>query len=239
MLIEQAARRGRAWVRAFLSGNPGVTAWLRSDDVEGCDRMLGEATRAFGSAGRPPTWPDYGLLIGRAMVDVYAGEPARGFARLEAQRHAYARARLTKGRGLRSLHYVIHRGGCATSALASQRPGTSYQRAVWREAARHSAALLRGAGSAALLGMAEQFDAAVALADAQHERALGHLRAAVKLLDCGGAAANAAAARRRLGQLSRGTEGASLLVAGDAWLSAQGIRNLDAMTELLCPGCRV
>jgi hypothetical protein len=47
----------------------------------------------------------------------------------------------------------------------------------------------------------------------------------------------AAAARRRLGQLLGGTEGASLAESAEAFMRARGVSNLEAMTELLCPGC--
>jgi hypothetical protein len=49
---------------------------------------------------------------------------------------------------------------------------------------------------------------------------------------------HAAAARRRLGELLGGDEGKSLLAEGDAVMRAQRIVNLDAVTEMLCAGCR-
>ena len=45
-----------------------------------------------------------------------------------------------------------------------------------------------------------------------------------------------AAARRRLGELLGGTEGAELLQQGDAAMRAQGVKEVDAMTELFVPG---
>lgn len=48
----------------------------------------------------------------------------------------------------------------------------------------------------------------------------------------------AAAARRRLGELIGGDEGRALLAEGDAVMRAQRVVNLDAVTEMLCAGCR-
>jgi hypothetical protein len=50
----------------------------------------------------------------------------------------------------------------------------------------------------------------------------------------------AAAARRRLGELTGGEEGRSLAAQAERWLAAQGVRNLERMTRLLVPlprGC--
>ena len=49
----------------------------------------------------------------------------------------------------------------------------------------------------------------------------------------------AASARRRLGQLLGGDEGTALLAAGDAFMRAQGVKNLEALTEVSCPGLRL
>jgi hypothetical protein len=48
----------------------------------------------------------------------------------------------------------------------------------------------------------------------------------------------AAAARRRLGELIGGDEGKGLIAAGDAVMRAERIEDLDAVTEMLCAGCR-
>jgi eukaryotic-like serine/threonine-protein kinase len=46
-----------------------------------------------------------------------------------------------------------------------------------------------------------------------------------------------AALRRRLGQWLGGDEGRGLLRSGEVFMNSQGVRDLDAMSELLCPGC--
>jgi hypothetical protein len=48
---------------------------------------------------------------------------------------------------------------------------------------------------------------------------------------------HAAAARRRLGQLTGGEEGRKLIEEADAWMAAQQVRNPARMTVLLAPDC--
>jgi hypothetical protein len=42
-----------------------------------------------------------------------------------------------------------------------------------------------------------------------------------------------------LGQLLGGDEGRQLIALGDTFMEGQGVRELDAMTELNCPGFRL
>jgi len=46
----------------------------------------------------------------------------------------------------------------------------------------------------------------------------------------------AAAARRRLGQLMGGAEGAELIAAADRWMNAQRIKKPARLTRMLAPG---
>jgi hypothetical protein len=48
-------------------------------------------------------------------------------------------------------------------------------------------------------------------------------------------ALHATVARRRLGELLGGNEGAGLVVAADAWMREHGVRDPDRMAALLAP----
>jgi len=80
------------------------------------------------------------------------------------------------------------------------------------------------------------FEAALAHGLNQPTRAHLALRRAVDELELAGYAMYTAAARRRLGQLIGGAEGRMLVANGERFMSSQGARDLEAITELHCPG---
>jgi hypothetical protein len=65
---------------------------------------------------------------------------------------------------------------------------------------------------------------------------MGWLRAAADAMDESGSRMHAAATRRRLGQL-QGPRGTELLARSERLMAEEGIQNIEAMTECLCPGC--
>ena len=149
---------------------------------------------------------------------------------------AYVRSQLVKGVGIGSAGYNGHRGKCAAAALRSAKGANPGQHERARAAVRDSIVDLRRNGSAKSLGLAATLEAALALDASTPHRAGELLRDAVAHLDAAGNAMLAAAARRRLGQLLGGDEGTALLAAGDAFMRTQGVKNLEGLTEVSCPG---
>lgn len=82
------------------------------------------------------------------------------------------------------------------------------------------------------------FDAGLALHAGNVELGANHLRAAARGFDENDMAMYAAAARRRLGELIGGDEGKALLAQSESAMRAQRVVDLDAITEMLCAGCR-
>jgi hypothetical protein len=70
----------------------------------------------------------------------------------------------------------------------------------------------------------------------EREAAAGELQAAVSGLDQAELALNAAAARRRLGELQGGDEGRARVEEANAWMRGQGIKDPARMTALYAPG---
>lgn len=237
-LIDEAFRRGRIWLAAMLSGNASITAWLAPDDAQGYRDLLDEAHRRWPRRS-PRQWPDYALVTGEAMLSLYVGEPEHGVRLLEQERAAHRESLLTRGTGSRSLRLAIGAASCSVASLpeAARRGRTEDVRA--RTAIVHGTiARLGKSGAPAWLGLAAAFEAGCAFASDEPERALGWLHRAIDLLEPAGVAMHAAAARRRLGQHIGGDEGTRLVSAAEQQLRAQGIANIEAMTEFLCPGCR-
>jgi hypothetical protein len=236
-LIEEAFRRGRVWAGAMLSGFAGMPAWLCLDDPQGYRVQLRDARRQWRERA-PLRWPDYFMLVGEATLEIYTGDPARGFTLLTARHADYRRARLTTGASVGAAAYAGHLARCAASALRAGTP-SSLQRGVWRQSIADTRARLARAGSVKGQAEAHALQAALALDDGEREQACAALRSAIAAFDTAELGLCAAAARRRLGQLLAGEQGRELIAAGDAFMSSQGVKNVEASTELGCPGCRV
>jgi hypothetical protein len=66
--------------------------------------------------------------------------------------------------------------------------------------------------------------------------ARAHLTEAMAVFASADMALHAEVARRRLGQVLGGDEGAALVAAAEAWMRAHDIAHVDRMTRLLAPG---
>jgi hypothetical protein len=234
-LLASAHERGNVLVVSAMSGWAGSPAWLVGDDTTAYRERLAEARRLW-SPQREMQWPDWFLLTGEVMLSLYAGEPGSGFSRVHALWPAYHRSISARTEVVRAMNHWA-RGGCALSAL--QRPGVGDDTRKERlaVAARDADSLSRLSlrqGRAWGLGLR----AGLALSRRDHDTAAVELRAALVAFEEVGYAMYAAAARRRLGELLAGDEGRTLLARGDAAMRAEGVVNLDAMTEMLVPGCR-
>jgi hypothetical protein len=82
------------------------------------------------------------------------------------------------------------------------------------------------------------FEGALEVHAGRRDRSMSALQRSLAHLDADGLAMHAAATRRRLGQMLGGTRGSELLAAGDDFMHAQSVKNLEAMTELHCSGYR-
>jgi hypothetical protein len=79
-------------------------------------------------------------------------------------------------------------------------------------------------------------DAALAVQRGATERGVALLRRALGAFERAETRMFVAAARRRLGEMVGGDEGRQLISRGDEVMSEQGVTDLDAETELNCPG---
>jgi hypothetical protein len=236
-LVDDAFRRGRVWAGAMMSGFAGMPAWIAPDDPDGYRRQLAEAGRHW-HPRREPQWPDFVLLLGEAALAIYVGDPMRGFDLLQENQARYSRSQLTRGKGTGRAGHAMHRGRSAAAALRAEAKG-SHRRPILREVLESSAVSLRRFSGASSRGYADTLEAALALDRGDQESGCRSLESAVAILDEEDRRMHSAAARRRLGQLLGGDEGAQLVHAAEMAMIGQGIRNVEAMTEFGCPGCRM
>jgi hypothetical protein len=82
------------------------------------------------------------------------------------------------------------------------------------------------------------FQGALAAHRGDREASLLALSRSLAHLEVDGLAMHVAAARRRIGQMLGGERGRELVSAGDAFMASQTVVNLEATTELHCPGYR-
>jgi hypothetical protein len=235
-LVDEALRRGRVWAGAMLSGFAGMPAWLGVDGGRGYRRQLAEVARYWTPRSRPH-WPDYVLLMGEALVSIYEGQPQQGFALLEGRRAAYERYMLSNEPGRGQVSYDVHQGRCAASALGMLPVASGRsERKSWALQLRRSVVTVEKHGSAKARGLATLFQAALSFDRGPREGAIELLRRALAAFERAEMHMYAAACQRRLGELVGGDEGRALLARGDAFMQGQEVRDVEAETEMYCPG---
>jgi tetratricopeptide (TPR) repeat protein len=241
-LVDEALRRGRVWTGAMLSGFAGMPAWLGVHGAESYRHQLAEVAKSWTPRSRPH-WPDYVLLMGEALLGIFEGRPEDGFALLEARREAYERYMLSRGPGIGPVGYAVHQGRCAASALGAARPGSAArvgaredQRKAWAAHLRRAIRLVEKYGSPKARGIATLFEAVLSYERGARESGLGLLRQSLAAFERAEMHMYAAACRRRLGELVGGDEGRELVARGEAFMQRQAVRDIEAETEMSCPG---
>jgi tetratricopeptide (TPR) repeat protein len=198
----------------------------RPDDV---DASLAAAIRR---------WPNGGYIrdcagpLQLARVRLYAQDGVRArTASLEQAARAEAAGMLhNQHQRLESWHV---RGAAAlAAALAESQP-----RALLAEATR-AAGKIDKERMAWSQPLALLLRAGVAGVKAAPEPAMALLEQAIAQLDANQMALYAAAARRRLGQVRGGADGAELMTEAEAWMASHCVRNPELMSAMLVPGFR-
>lgn len=163
------------------------------------------------------------------LIDLYAGRPGAAHDRLQGKR---------TDRGPAAMHALtlfrcIARENEARSMLAAAAAGiepAGNLRRVGRMAKALAAERVRYAD-----GWSQLLRAGVHAAQ-RHPCAADSYRKATDDLWSADLGLYAAAARRRLGQLTDGAAGRDLIAAADEWMTSQGVKNPVRMTAMLAPG---
>jgi hypothetical protein len=169
-------------------------------------------------------------LLALTFIDLYDGQPERALERIRSQwqplrRSMLMRLQITAGQA----RYLRATASLAVAARVGP-SGDPHVEAALRDAealetigARWTiahAALVRGS-AASLRGDAGEAERALAAAMEGFEALELKLFAAV--------------ARRRLGEVRGGAEGAALAHAADAWMTAEGVVRPDAIARMIAP----
>jgi hypothetical protein len=232
-LSTQAEQRDDALTITVLATGVAHGAWLVRDGVDEAERRLQRArelwvTSAFDRTRLRALHAEIGLAF-------YADAPERAWASLERDRTALEASGLLRAPS-ESVVHALARG--ATAAWLARRPGkVSLEHAALMDLAEAAARLAERGVPNDLEIPALAFRTALAFARGEPDAAAMHLRAIIAHGEERPAAMFAAAARRRLGQLIGGDDGAALLATGEAAMRAQSVAVPEAMTRYLLPGC--
>lgn len=163
------------------------------------------------------------------MLSIYQHDPLRGLALLDQAERGTVKP-------VHRLSRQLLRGLCGAAALSCARDGRAQLDTERLRRQVRSTALQLDTRSTR--GFAHVLEAACAIDAGEYEAAARELALAASKFEELSMSMLAAAARRRLGELSGGQPGRDLVAAADQVMRAQAVENPDAMTELLCPGCR-
>ncbi len=217
--LRDAAHRGDRYLEATVT-RFFIAVWLAEDDPAGARAQLARLSWAP-PAGGYHIQHFYELGAG-AEIDIYEGKvrgdgiPA-GFAEVE-------RSHLMRIQILRAYANWLR----GRLALAAPLPAP--------DEAERRAAHLEGEGPPYARAFGRLLRAGVAVSRAAPSEAVRFLRDAVTVAEEDGFGLIAALARRRLGALLGGDEGAALVAAADAFMTGEGIRRPERIAAVYAPG---
>jgi hypothetical protein len=144
---------------------------------------------------------------------------------------------LRRGSATGRVNYDAYQGRCAAAALADSAAGRApSERQRWLSSLRRAIRALEKHGGAKAHGLALLFRAVLELDGGSPAAALDLLRRVLASFQSADMGMYAAACQRRLGELAGGDEGRDLVARSEAFMRQQNVKDLDAYSELHCPG---
>ncbi|HSN24811.1 MAG TPA: AAA family ATPase, partial [Kofleriaceae bacterium] len=232
-MAEAASRAGNRYTAVTLRCAFPI-AWLARVDPEAHEAELDAALASWGMPDGTYQLQHLLAMCSRIDLALYRGRPDDVTARLPGELKAVRRAMLDRAPIQGILVYTsLARHALARAAAA---PAGS-RRALLDEARRHvrtdrKLPIPLGAHSA------QMFDGVIAELDADDATAVASYRACLPKLESCDTHLFANAVRARLGALVGGDEGGELVATSRAWLEGEGVRDPDAVLQMLLPGPR-
>jgi tRNA A-37 threonylcarbamoyl transferase component Bud32/tetratricopeptide (TPR) repeat protein len=235
--LRDADSRGDRWVKVMMTRSF-VSVWLARDQPVRAREAL---ERAPGPPRRGPfvEIQEWSALRAQAEIDLYEGVGARTRARIRSELEAIGRSLLVRAQIIRTEYdWCTGRLAVAEAVAEGGAGGTKASARALAEAARCARSLERQ-GVTYGRGWARLLRAAIVLqrgGTEARDEAAEHLREAVVACEEASLALCAAVARRRLGELIGGAEGAAQVAAADARMGREGIVDCVRMSRLVAPG---
>jgi hypothetical protein len=229
--LRDALDRGDLYGAVHMSTGAPNIRWLVADDPTTARQEVAEAMRK---------WPAHGFhvehmseLLALTFADIYSGCADGAHRRIVDRWPALVRSQLLRIQ----LAFITMRQIRALAAItaADESPASRPQLLIGAE--RDARAMLRTRMAVGRV-LAKPLLAGVhVVRGAQgYERAITLLREAAREGDDLSMRLWSTAARRSLGRLLGGDEGAELVRAADAWMTAQGVKKPEKMCAMLAPG---
>ena len=229
--LQEADARGDLYYRTSLQTTLCNAVWLVVDEPAEALRRTAETIRH---------WPSerfllqhYWDLIARSQIDLYCGDGAAAWARIRDHEPAL-RASLQLRIDTVRIEFTTFRGRTALAAA----PRSPSERARLHRQVERDARTLERHDAAFTFGPAWLLRAGLAAQRGEDAAAAEHLRAAIRAFDEADLALCAAVARRRLGELLGGDEGAGLQRGADAFMRGQRILRPERFVAMIAPGFR-
>jgi tetratricopeptide (TPR) repeat protein len=229
--VRAARDRGDHYESTLLRTGIPSYAWLVRGDAAAARLMAEDAIAGWSKRGTiVHTLMD---LTARTAIDLYDDPEAdAAWRRVNDGWPALRKAFL--------LDYQVGRVGCLelrgrAAVAAARRAPPARARSLLRAAERDARAVARE-GSPTAGPLATVIDAAVQHQRGDAEAAVRSLRQAAAGFEASSLALHAAVARRRLGELLGGDEGAALVAAADAWMRTEAIADPARLTAMMAPG---
>jgi serine/threonine protein kinase len=227
-LLREAEDRGDRYGGWSVAGRPSVV-YLAMDDPDTAIRINRTVIDRW-SSERFQSQHLFEMLAS-AQIDIYIGRPADAWQRLQKSWSAMVHSKILRVRFVRN--EMVHLRARVGLAVAT----STGDRGLLRQVERDAATILRTKMFWAR-PLAQSIQAALRAIDGDLDSARQLLESAVRNFENAEMLLYAAAARRRLGVLTGGDEGAALVNAADTWLRGQIVKVPEKMVEVLMPGFR-
>lgn len=226
-LLRETEDRGDRYGGWTVAGRPSI-AWLAMDDVETAIR-INESVIDRWTSERFQSQHLF-ELFSSSQIDLYLGRPADAWDRM---RNCWSAIRHSKILRVQFAHieflYTRARVGLAMAATGD----VSTLAQVERDAAQIVSMRMAWA-----LPLAQSIRAGARAVHGDQDGSRELLTAAVRNFEKAEMPLFAASARRRLGKLIGGDEGARLVVDADAWMRGQLVKTPERLVDVLTPGFR-
>lgn len=226
VLLADAEERGNLYAATEVRTRQNIV-WLVADEPETARREVTEALARWSHINYYRQ--HYNALRALMNIDLYVGDAGAAWERMEAQWPALRRSLMLRVQVLRIEAWAFW--ARAALRLASERPSASMLAAAQRLIGKIERE--RVAWAAPFVPLAR---AAIADMRGDQATAAALLGSAIAGFDRAEMALYAAAARRRLGDVTGGDAGRIVVREADAWMGGQRIKNPAAIAGMLAPG---